>query len=269
MQAEKCFTTKHVSTETKRAVIVAAVLLGSISTFGQAAPSQLVCRTLDKGFGGNSFISEGETVFGNSACHVEPIKAAVTAPSTAPATPPAPVAAQPVAATPAAPVSAPAPTPAPAAIVAANPSSPKPQPRADGRKRLFITDEPIDEANFISRGSGGGKQDAASGSGTAVGFAQRGANPRTVELDALVYKTCGSVAVTSDVSKADYVLLFRRDDGRRTNMFAIGGLYGLLLSANSKINGAALFSTATGDLAFATEARTVQAAIKDTCRHIE
>jgi hypothetical protein len=83
--------------------VVAVLLLCSVGmaqTPNQSSrPSQLVCRPLDKD---NTFIYPNESVIGNQACHVEPLKPA-------PAPDPAPAPAQTAAPTP-----TPAQTPAPA-----------------------------------------------------------------------------------------------------------------------------------------------------------
>jgi hypothetical protein len=74
--------------------------------------------------------------------------------------------------------------------------------------------------------------------------------------------------VTDDPAKADFILVFRRQDGKRSSMFAFGGLTGLALSANMKLNGAALFSTESGDMTFATEEKSVRGAIKKVCKQV-
>jgi hypothetical protein len=66
---------------------------------------------------------------------------------------------------------------------------------------------------------------------------------------------------------ADFTLLFRREGGKRSAMFAFGGLAGLALSAASKVDGASLFA-ANGDLVTATKQRTVENAIREICASI-
>jgi hypothetical protein len=101
-----------------------------------------------------------------------------------------------------------------------------------------------------------------------VGYSDKGADPRTVELQADLYEKCPTIVVTNDPPRADYVLLFRREGGKRTTMFAMGGLTGLALSAHAKVDGASVFDT-NGDLVFATRARTVETAIKEVCGHLK
>jgi len=104
--------------------------------------------------------------------------------------------------------------------------------------------------------------------GAAYGYSQKGADPRTVEVQADLYKRCPSIVVTNDPARADYVLLFRREGGKRSSFFAFGGLTGLALSAHAKVDGASVFDT-NGDMVFATRARTVESAIKEVCGHLK
>jgi hypothetical protein len=104
-------------------------------------------------------------------------------------------------------------------------------------------------------------------SGAGFGYSQKGADPRTVEIQADLYKKCPTLLVTDDPSRADYILLFRREGGKRSEMFAFGGLTGLAISAHSKVDGASVFN-ANGDMVFATRARTVENAIKEVCGHV-
>jgi hypothetical protein len=177
------------------------------------------------------------------------------------------------------------------------PSTATPSPRpSDGKVRLFVTDEPKDESIFLAAhhsgwqvngnsssqmsgsfvntsGSINGSSDASvhgsgGSAGAAYGYSQKGADPRTVEVQADLYKTCPSIVVTNDPSRADYVLLFRREGGKRSSMFAFGGLTGLALSAHSKVDGASVFDT-NGDMVIAVRARTVKGAIKEVCPHLK
>lgn len=180
----------------------------------------------------------------------------------------------------------------PAAAVVA----PTAQRSNDGKVRLLVTDEPKDESIFISshrsgwgvNGSSSGQMSGSfvngtgningssssniSGGGGSVGgsygYSQKGADPRTVEVQADLYKSCPSVVVTSDPARADYVMLFRREGGKRSSFFAFGGLTGLALSAASKVDGASVFDV-NGDMVFATRARTVSGAIKEVCGHLK
>lgn len=269
------------------------------STPPQGQASVLVCRPWEKQSAyyknGGVYIAPNESIVGDSICHVE-------AKSSAPA--PAPAVTSPVTSMPPPqPTPTPVPTP-PAPVVAPTPvpvraeASPAARPiPADGKRRLFISDEPIDESFFIARNSShasaqgqtngslngswnsaggsvngsmnGSYQGQANSSGMAYGSSVRGSNPRTIELDAEVFNRCGgNVVVTSDIQEADYILVFRRQDNKRASMFALGGLPGLALGATSKINGAALFAANSGDLVFASESRSVKAAIVQVCGRV-
>jgi hypothetical protein len=126
---------------------------------------------------------------------------------------------------------------------------------AQNKPRVFVTDEPINEGNLIVRGN------------AAAGHVESGANARTVELQADLVKLCPRVTVTSRYEAADFVLLFRREGGKRSSMFAFGGLAGLALSSASKVDGASLFDV-NGDLVTATKQRTVERAMSEVCTHI-
>jgi hypothetical protein len=142
--------------------------------------------------------------------------------------------------------------------------------------RLFVTDEPKDETTFISAhrsgwqasGSNGNVSGSGGSAGAASGYSQKGADPRTVEVQADLYKRCPSIIVTNDPARADYAMLFRREGGKRSSMFAFGGLAGLAFSAHSKVDGASVFDT-NGDMVYATRARTVETAIKEVCGHLQ
>ncbi|MGA8143859.1 MAG: hypothetical protein WB987_08240 [Candidatus Acidiferrales bacterium] len=235
----------------------------------QGQTSTLICRPLDHGYRGNSFLYQGESIIGDSACHVEVVKAT------------APVQVQPQ------PVAPPQPT---AALVPTSPdlSTPHPEPRADGKKRLFVTDEIVNESTFFASQSGnasahgqvngawnkgtgnvnGSYNAQANSSGGAFAYSQKGANPRTVEIQADLYKACPGIVVTNDMSRADYVLVFRRQGGKRSTMFAMGGLTGLAFSAGMKLDGASVF-TSDGDMVYATQASTVRHTIKEVCEHLK
>ena len=153
---------------------------------------------------------------------------AQTQPSPAPATPPP---------------AATAPTPVPAPPDAAVPVV---VPPTDGKIRIYVTDEPIDEAEFIARhqssshysgsvsgsfqnGTGsinGSSSGSSQSSGQAFGSADKGANPRTVEVQENFYRTCPALTVTDNPAMADYMLLFRRQGHVRSRFFALGGLTG-------------------------------------------
>jgi hypothetical protein len=226
------------------------------------AQTQMVCRDLKESGG---FLYAGETVVNGQACR-QVTYAAVAQPAAVTNAPAADAAAssQPTGA-----VSAP--TSQPDASVA-----PPPTMINDGKVRLYVTDEPKDESIFLASHRSGwgvsGNSNGFSGGGgsvgAAVGYSQKGADPRTVELQADLYEKCPSIIVTDDPPRADYVLLFRREGGKRTTMFAMGGLTGLALSAHAKVDGASVFDT-NGDMVFATRARTVETAIKEVCPHLK
>jgi hypothetical protein len=127
---------------------------------------------------------------------------------------------------------------------------------AQDKPRVFVTDGPLNG-------------DAASGN------VENGPNARVVEIQADLIKVCPKVTVTNRPDTADFTLLFRRDESKRSSMTAFGGAFagafgglaGLALSAGSKVNGASLIS-ANGDLVTATKQRTVEKAILELCASI-
>jgi len=123
------------------------------------------------------------------------------------------------------------------------------------KPKVFVTDEPMHEGSIIVR-------DRA-----AAGHVESGPNPRVVEIQSDLVKVCPKVTVTNRRDLADFTLLFRRQGGTRSAMFAFGGLAGLALSAASKVDGASLFSS-NGDLVTATKQRTVEKAIVEVCAAI-
>jgi hypothetical protein len=162
------------------------------------------------------------------------------------------------------PVPAAPPPPAPIqpaiAAVAAPPAAVAPQPppfkSTDGKSRIYITDHPLNEVIAIARGS--------SGSSTSV----VGDDPRTVELQADALKVCPVfVMISNNPDRADYVLIFRRQGGKRSSFFAFGGLSGLAIAAGAKVDGASLFHL-NGDMVYATKKNTVEKAVRDVCEHI-
>lgn len=142
-------------------------------------------------------------------------------------------------------------SPTPAAPVA----TPAVAVAAQDKPRVFVTDEPINQSDTIARGNG------------SVGHSESGANPVVVQIQADLIKLCPKVTVTNRPETADFTLLFRRQNGKRSAMFAFGGLAGLAISATFKVDGASLFS-AKGDLIMATKARTAENAIRDVCAAI-
>ena len=266
-------------------------MLSGVASAQNPDPSKWMCRNLSES---GNFLYQGETIFGSQACRPIP-QAAATPATTAPSAPSASATAgqdNPAAATVApvansgVPTSAPLPTQVPAPTQRVN----------DGKVRLYVTDEPKDESIFLAAhrsgwqvngnssgqmsgsfvngtgsvsGSSNGYVSGSGGSaGAAYGYSQKGADPRTVELQADLYKTCPTIVVTNDPARADYALLFRREGGKRSSMFAFGGLTGLAISAHSKVDGASVFDT-NGDMVFATRARTVETAIKEVCGHLK
>ncbi len=242
--------------------LLLALIVWAAPSFGQ---TQMVCRDL-KDSGG--FIYSGETVVNGQACkqvtYAPPQQAALVNTSASAADTKAAQGAS-------APVNPAAAQPAAEAVTAALPKI------NDGKVRLYVTDEPNDESVFLAshrsgwqvNGNSSGHVSGSGGSsGAAVGYSQKGADPRTVEVQADLYEKCPSIVVTNDPARADYVLLFRRQGGKRTTMFAMGGLTGLAISAHAKVDGASVFDT-NGDMIFATRARTVETAIKEVCGHVK
>lgn len=146
----------------------------------------------------------------------------------------------------------------------------------DGKVRVYVTDHPMDEVTSIIRGSSASavrvdRDSARAGSVSSVGgvsHAQAGDDPRTVEIQADIEKVCPAYVLVSDnPARADYILIFRREGGKRSAFFALGGLTGLAISAASKVDGASLFQP-DGDMIFATREKTVEKAIRTSCLHI-
>jgi hypothetical protein len=146
----------------------------------------------------------------------------------------------------------------------------------DGRVRVYVTDHPMDEVTSIIRGSSASavrvdQNSARAGSASSVGgvsHGQVGDDPRTVEIQADMQKVCPPYVLVSDnPARADYILIFRREGGKRSSFFAFGGLTGLAISAASKVDGSSLFQP-NGDMVFATREKTVEKAIAVSCLHI-
>ena len=146
-------------------------------------------------------------------------------------------------------------TAAPTASAATAPVAPAVSAGAQDKPRVFVTDEPLHEGNVMVHGR------------AASAHVESGPNARVVEIQADLVKVCPHVTVTNRPDMADFTLLFRREGGKRSAMFAFGGLAGLALSASSKVDGASLFS-ANGDLVTATKQRTVENAIREICAAI-
>jgi len=171
-----------------------------------------------------------------------------------------------------------------AAPVSQQPAVAPPPPifhSTDGKMRIYVTDHPINEFTSIIRGSGSSSSSASvtadsaharSRSESSVGgvaHSEVGDDPRTVEIQADVLKVCPAfIMVSNNPDRADYILVFRREGGKRSTMFAFGGLAGLALSAAAKVDGASLFLP-NGDMVYATKENTVEKSIKDTCDHIQ
>ena len=126
---------------------------------------------------------------------------------------------------------------------------------AQNKPRVYVTDNPIETFSALVSGRSG------------VANATKGDDPRTIEIQADFMKSCPNVQVTNDPVRANYVLVFRREGGKRSAMFVFGGLSGLAISAAMKVDNASLF-LANGDLVFATKARSVEKAITDVCGRV-
>jgi hypothetical protein len=289
-------------------IVLACAVPAFAQSQSQLQPqSQLLCRDLKESGGfiyqGETVIN-GQAC--RQVAYTPVQQQAVSAPSPPASADPArvPVASVPVAAAPVpnptAPVSVTS-VPAEAGTVAANPAptanvAPINVPPKDGKIRLYVTDEPKDESIFLAAhrsgwhvdgqssgeisgsfvngtgsvsGSSSGYVHGSGGSaGAAYGYSEKGADPRTVEVEADIYQACPSIVVTNDPARGDYALLFRRQGGKRSQMFIFGGLTGLALSAGAKVDGASVFDR-NGDLVFATRQRTVEKAIKEVCGHLK
>ncbi len=147
------------------------------------------------------------------------------------------------------------------------------QPASDGKVRLFVTDDPLFESSSFYASSYGayGNSNGAGAGGRSVGFANNPngkADPRTVEVQSDLWKSCPQFTVTANFQNADYILWFRRNDQHRTKMVLLFGVTGALIGAAQKVDGASLF-TATGDMVYATRESTVGGTIKDVCKHVD
>lgn len=152
--------------------------------------------------------------------------------------------------------------PPPAAPTASMP--PPPFHSNDGYVRMYVTDHPIDETIGMMQASANRHYADAAG----VTKHEAGDDPRTVEIQADVQKDCSAyIRISSAPERADYILVFRRQGGKRSSFFAMGGLTGLAISAASKVDGASLFEN-TGDMVYATKQTSVEKSIKDICIHI-
>jgi hypothetical protein len=143
----------------------------------------------------------------------------------------------------------------------------------DGKHRLFVTDDPMVEHYAFSKGSSvaAANSHSAAAASSQTGFESNPngkVDPRTVEIQADLWKFCPALIVTSNIQNADYILWFRRNDHHRTKMFLLGGVYGLAFSAHQKVNGASVF-TATGDMIYATKESTVDKTLKDVCSNVK
>lgn len=150
-------------------------------------------------------------------------------------------------------------------LPAADPAAPPPLFHStDGKIRVYVTDHPIFESNTVGKAEG----NRHGGSAAVASHTQAGDDPRTVEIQADIQKVCpANIVASNNPDRSDYVLVFRRQGGKRSSMFAFGGLTGLALSAAAKVDGASLFQN-DGDMIYATKQNTVEKAIKDLCAHI-
>jgi hypothetical protein len=126
---------------------------------------------------------------------------------------------------------------------------------AQDRPRVYVTDKQMDQASLLATRN------------AAVASIQGGDDPRTTEIQADIVKVCPQVTVTNRIERADFVLVFRRENGKRSAMFAFGGLAGLALSAHAKVDGASLFDV-NGDMVTATKQRTVEKSVREICGSI-
>jgi len=282
----------------KATQLAAVVFLCAMPTMAQQ--TQVRCRPLVPG----DFLSPNESIVGSGdntivCAAITPTRAVQGVPvdQPQPQVQPVPVATPqttivPAQAAPAAPQGTPAavqqPAPAAEAQVAPTPVS---QRILDGKTRVYITDRPITEViSMYQAASGGTAHASAYGSGNANGFSanynanaqhasyaagikndQRGgADPRTLEVSSDILHDCHdpNLVVTSNPMTADYVLDFRRQGGKRSTMFLLGGLSGLAISSAMKVDHAALYAT-NGDLVYASKARTVNGAVRDMCPKIK
>lgn len=157
----------------------------------------------------------------------------------------------------------------------------KPTKSNDGKIRLYVTDRPITEVISMIRA---GSEGSATASGSPYRYSasaqessyaagiqndnRGGADPRTLEVSGDIPESCHiqNLVVTNNPIMADYVLDFRRQGGKRSTFFIFGGLTGLALSSNMKVDHAALYAS-NGDMIHAAKARTVGGAVKEICAH--
>lgn len=95
--------------------------------------------------------------------------------------------------------------------------------------------------------------------GEGGGALAGGSVPQTVELIKQFTNKCPSIIVTSDRSKASYVVLFDRNTVKRAAL----GVYGSL----AKVDKIAIFKR-NGDAVFSGSTRSVSNAVKDACAAI-
>ena len=157
----------------------------------------------------------------------------------------------------------------------------KPTKSNHGKIRLYVTDRPITEVISMIRA---GSEGSATASGSPYRYSasaqessyaagiqndnRGGADPRTLEVSGDILESCHiqNLVVTNNPIMADYVLDFRRQGGKRSTFFVFGGLTGLAISANVKVDHAALYAS-NGDMIRAAKARTVGGAVKEICAH--
>lgn len=98
--------------------------------------------------------------------------------------------------------------------------------------------------------------------GTGGGSFSGGADPQTVEVTKNFMEKCPAVVVTQEQAKADYVVLFDRQGGKKST-YATLGVLGLV----HKVNKIAVFAK-NGDALFSESVRSVGSAVKDACAAI-
>jgi hypothetical protein len=274
----------------KRVMLIAVgILCPASGVFAQAPQQSVQCRPLRQG----DFLLPNESIVGSGdnalVCGTVMVKPASTTPFQAV---PVNVAAVTKADNRQAGL---APSEPPTAVQKSFEPTPQPSPTstvptariADGKTRIYVTDRPISEVISMYQASALG---TAHASGNANGFNANysgdayygsqaagikndnrgGADPRTLEVSSDIVQDCHepNLVVTNNPAAADFILDFRRQGGKRSTFFLMGGLSGLAISSAMKVDHAALYAV-NGDLVYATKARSVGGAVKEVCAHLK
>jgi hypothetical protein len=247
----------------KTSVLIVCLLFatGFVSAQTPASAMTVECRILS----GDNFVGPNETIIKTGdntyqACH--PVETKAVSASASPA--PAPT------------VSAPQQEPPP--VVQPQPQPQQPPSPDDGKIRVYVTDRPVSEViSIIHSGSyahaEGDRNGFTASAGSATGGIsndQKGAaDHRTLEISDDIIKDCHNpgLVLTNNPANAKYILDFRRQGGRRSTMFAFGGLTGLALSSAMKVDGAALYLQ-NGDMVKVAKGRSVEGTVKELCGSI-